>query len=154
MPIQYVGNKQKFAKDILKTILPGNEHRVYCEPFVGSAAFLIEVPNKVRFANDKNPYMVALHEATRDGWIPPSEVSEDEYQAIRRAPGKYTPELVGFVSVGCSFSGKMWGGYARQNADHLNYAAMSQRSEIVRRRSDLCSASPIAGRSKRYPSLG
>ena len=129
MAIQYVGNKQKIAKDILKIILPENEQRPYYEPFVGSGAFLCEVPVTMqRFANDKNPYMVALLTAVRDGWIPQSEVSEEDYNSIRRAPSNYPPELVGFVSVGCSFGGKMWGGYARQNKDHLNYAAMSARS--------------------------
>ena len=114
MPIKYVGGKEKYAKEILSIILPGNEHRPYYEPFVGSAAMLVNVPASMkRFANDKNPYLVAMHEAVRDGWIPPSDVSEEEYASIKRSPSNYPKELVGFVSIGCSFSGKIWGGYAR-----------------------------------------
>lgn len=114
MAINYLGGKTKFAKYILSVILPGNEHRPYYEPFVGSAAFLVHVPGTMkRFANDKNPYMIAMHKAVRDGWIPPDSVTEEEYEAIKKSPNKYPPELVGFVSVGCSFGAQVFGTYAR-----------------------------------------
>lgn len=125
MPIPYVGGKTKYAKEILAEILPGNEHREYWEPFVGSASMLIHVPaNMRRFANDKNPYLIAMHEAVRGGWTPPTEVTEEQYQDIKRHPSAYSPELIGFVSIGCSFGAKMWGGYAR-NKKGTNYAAQS-----------------------------
>lgn len=130
MAINYLGGKTKFAKDILSVILPGNEHRVYYEPFVGSAAFLVHVPGTMkRFANDKNPYMIAMHKAVRDGWIPPDSITEEEYEAIKKSPDKYPPELVGFVSVGCSFGATVWGSYAR-NAKGTNYAAQAYRAVL------------------------
>lgn len=126
MSIQYVGNKQKHAEELLNVILrdatPG---QVYVEPFVGSAAVICQVPSHfIRIGADKNPYVIALHEAVRDGWIPPSEVSEAEYMAIKRSPSAFPKHLVGFVSIGCSFGGKMWGGYARGS---YNYAATASR---------------------------
>lgn len=124
MPIKYVGGKEKYASEILEIILPGNEHRPYFEPFVGSASMLVAVPTTMqRFANDKNPYLVAMHEAVRDGWVPPSEVTEEQYQTIKRNPSGYPKELVAFVSIACSFGAKMWGGYARCNRSHVNYAS-------------------------------
>lgn len=93
MPIKYVGGKEKFAKEILAIILPGNTPRPYYEPFVGSASMLVAVPCTMqRFANDRNPYLVAMHEAARDGWTPPTDVSEDEYNPIRRSPDKYAKQ--------------------------------------------------------------
>lgn len=114
MPIKYVGGKTKIVDELLPIVLAGNEGRPYVEPFCGSAAFLLRVPASFkRHGNDKNPFLIAMLTAVRDGWVPPSEVSEAEYQDIKRYPSKYAPELVGFVSIGCSFGSKMWGGYAR-----------------------------------------
>jgi DNA adenine methylase len=130
MSIPYVGGKTKYAAEILSVILPGNEHRVYWEPFVGSAALLVHVPTIMsRFANDKNPYLIAMHEAVRGGWIPPATVTEDEYKHIKQHPSQYPKELVGFVSIGCSFGAKMWGGYARDKKG-TNYAAQSCRAVL------------------------
>jgi DNA adenine methylase len=132
MPIKYVGGKEKYAAEILALILPGNEHRPYYEPFVGSASMLVAVPPTMRrFANDRNPYLIAMHEAVRDGWVPPTEITEEQYSAIRRSPDKFSPELVAFVSIACSFGGKMWGGYARGKTNkglERNYAAEGSRA--------------------------
>jgi DNA adenine methylase len=46
---------------------------------------------------------------------------------MKRSPGKYPPHLIGFVSIGCSFGAKMWGGYAR-NKKGTNYAAQGARA--------------------------
>lgn len=131
MAIKYLGGKTKYAKTILEVILPGNTHRDYWEPFVGSAAFLVHVPTTLtRSANDKNPFLVAMHEAVRDGWTPPTEITEEQYKHIKQHPSQYPMGLVGFVSIGCSFGAKMWGGYARgKNAKGVarNYAAESVR---------------------------
>lgn len=130
MPIPYVGGKTKYAKEILAVILPGNEHREYWEPFVGSAAMLVHVPTSMRrFANDKNPYLIAMHEAVRDGWSPPTEITEEQYKHIRQHPSQYPKELTGFVSIGCSFGAKMWGGYAR-NKKGTNYTEQSCRAAL------------------------
>jgi DNA adenine methylase len=123
--MKYLGGKEKIAKDIIPVILANSEsNAVYVEPFVGSGAVISKVPASYkRFANDKNPYLIALHEATRDGWDAPEVVTEEEYKTIRRNPSQYPKHLVGFVSIACSFGGKVWGGYARDPKSDRNYAA-------------------------------
>lgn len=132
--MKYLGGKEKIVKDILPVILGSDNEGVYIEPFVGSCAVISKVPNTFkRFANDKNPYLVALHEATRDGWEAPSTVTERDYQDIKRSPKLYPTHLVGFVSIACSFGGKVWGGYARDPKSDRNYADEGRRALLLLR---------------------
>jgi DNA adenine methylase len=117
--MQYLGNKSKIADEILEVILkdakPG---QYYVEPFVGSAAVIQRVPNTFkRIGADKNPYLIALLTAVRDGWEPPSTVTEEEYNAIKKNMNAYPKELVGYVGIGASFGGKFFGGFGRHKKD-------------------------------------
>jgi DNA adenine methylase len=69
-------------------------------------------------AGDVHEDLMLMWQAAANGWIPPSMVSEEEYQRIRREPAS---ALRGFAGFGCSFGGKWWGGYAR-NKTRRNYA--------------------------------
>lgn len=122
MTIKYLGSKRKIAKEILPIILADRGERLYVEPFVGSAAVIIHAGGR-RLGADRNHHVIALHKAVRDGWEPPTLVTEAEYKAIKKAPSAYPKELVAFVGIGCSFAGKWFGGYAR-DAQGGNYARM------------------------------
>lgn len=124
--MKFMGSKRRIAKHILPIILKYRaEGQLYVEPFVGGANSFERVENP-RLGADNNRYLIACLSAVRDGWIPPSTVTEDEYKAIRGNLDEYPPELVGFVSFGCSF-GSNWGsGYAR-NKRGVNYAAETMR---------------------------
>lgn len=135
--MQYVGNKSKIVDGILEVMLletydpdKGLEGLPYIEPFVGSAAVISKIPaGFTRFGNDRNPYLIAMLCAVRDGWVPPENVSEEEYKAAQHSPHKFAPEFVGFVSFACSFGGKQWGGYAFNNSG-TNYARQGSRSLV------------------------
>lgn len=151
MPIKYVGGKTKIVDELLPLVLSGNEGRPYVEPFCGSAAFLLRVPNTFqRHGNDKNPFLIAMLSAVRDGWIPPTEVSEKEYQDIKRYPYKYAPELVGFVSIGCSFGSKMWGGYARTDDNHTRNYALEAKTSLL---ADVAALQGVTFSAGRYTDL-
>lgn len=62
-------------------------------------------------SSDANPALVSLYQALRDGWDPPTIVSEDEYRAARGLPDSDPRKA--FVGFGCSFGGKWFAGYAR-----------------------------------------
>jgi DNA adenine methylase len=62
-----------------------------------------------------------------EGWIPPTSVTEEEYQQIKQNPDLYDSALVGFVGFACSFSGKWWGGYCR-NSRGRNYTKAGSNS--------------------------
>ena len=65
--------------------------------------------------------------ALQNGWTPPLEVTREFYYEIKQNQDKYPPELISFVSIGCSFGGKKWGGWAHNN-EGRNYATISARS--------------------------
>ena len=101
------------------------ENRVWVEPFVGGANMIDKVNGK-RIGNDSHKYLVALLKALQKGWVPPTEISKENYYDIKNYPDKYTDELVGFVGFLCSFGGKWWGGYAC-NKKNYNYADSGSR---------------------------
>ena len=117
--MRYVGGKYRFSKIICEYLLP-YVGLVYIEPFVGSGAVLVNVPNIKRIANDSHPYLISLLTAVSYGWLPPIVVSESLYKSCRDNPEQHAPELVGFVGFACSFAAKWFGGFARGGT--RNYA--------------------------------
>lgn len=113
--MKYMGSKNRHAREILPITLKDRKpFQHYVEPFVGGFNLIDKVTGN-RTANDSHPYLIALFKAVQGGWLPPEEVSETDYLEIKNNPDNHSPELVGFVGFGCSFSGKWWGGYARGN---------------------------------------
>lgn len=122
--MQYFGGKQRIAVRVAEYI---NSHipKVYLEPFCGSCHVGLHVKAQRRIFCDLNPWLIAMWQAAVDGWIPPVEVSEDLYQQAKSLAVE--PALIGFVGFACSFSGKFFGGYAR-NSRGDNYALNGSRS--------------------------
>ncbi len=111
--MNYVGSKVKHIKGILPLILANRKsNQVYVEPFVGGANVIMHVTGD-RIGADSNKYLIALLEALQRGWVPPSNITEEEYSAVKNNPETYDPWLVGFIGFGCSFGAKWFGGYAR-----------------------------------------
>lgn len=113
--MKYMGSKNRHSKELVPILsenrTPG---QTYVEPFVGGFNMIDKMENP-RLASDIHPYLIALFKAIQRGWIPPDNISEEEYLTIRANKDKYPPELVGFVGFGCSYSGKWFDGYARGN---------------------------------------
>jgi DNA adenine methylase len=76
-----------------------------------------------------------LYKALVDGWIPPSSISEEEYNTLRAACGANTREVVtdsalyGFVGICCAFGAKWFDAYAR-NSTGRNYAELGKRDVL------------------------
>lgn len=122
--MQYLGGKKRVAKQLCEFLndqIKLNDFKSYFEPFVGSCAIIENINHLNRIGNDINKYLIAMYEALQTGWIPPKEVSEEEYKQIRENKD-IAPWLTGFVGIGCSFSGKWFGGYARDKKVVRNYA--------------------------------
>ena len=126
----YLGSKADHADELLKIILakrkPGQH---WVEPFVGGANVISRVPDAdgPRLGADINPYMIALHTALANRWDPPSTMDEKTYDAMKKHPEKYLPELVGFVGTVCSFGKKWFGGFARDSEGRRNYCDEGRR---------------------------
>lgn len=138
--MKYIGSKARYAKYILPLILENRKtNQFYVEPFVGGAN-LIDKIDGCRIGADINYYLIKLFQAIQNNWIPPEDISEEQYKHIRDNKDLYSPELVAFVGMGCSYSGKWFGGYARGDNDkgvQRNYAKeskhnlLSQKSGIL-----------------------
>ena len=122
--MRYVGGKSKIGTAIASQMLIRVPHYTYyVEPFVGAANTLILFKGP-RIACDINPYLIAMWQAVQQGWVPPAELSENEYQHIK-ANQDDDPPLTAFAGFACSFGAKWFGGYARGTG--RNYAAEGRR---------------------------
>lgn len=122
-----MGSKAKHAKEIIQTIeneLGGflfnweSYNKDYVEPFVGGANMIDKIPKifKTIRGNNINVPLIKMFQAVQNGWIPPDTISENQYKELMNKRNNYNDDeaaLVGFVGIGCSFSGKWFGGYAR-----------------------------------------
>jgi len=120
--MKYMGSKRRIAKYILPIML---EHRksgqFWVEPFVGGANTIDKVDGN-RIGADKNEYIAELWKALiYRNWQPPTSVSEEEYNDIKRNRENYPKELVGFCGVALTFGSTWLGTYAR-NKKGTNYA--------------------------------
>lgn len=135
--MKYMGSKAKHAKDILPLILKNRrDGQFYVEPFMGGANVIDKVSGN-RIGNDYHRSLVAFLEALSNGWVPPSDVSESEYNDARTLPDD--DPLKAFIAFLCSFGGKWFGGYARgfaNNGTPRNYAAESYRN-VMKQASNL-----------------
>lgn len=132
--MRYMGGKGRIAKQLAAVILESTDDRSrYIEPFLGGGGMAAQMGQHFDTAHysDAHPDLVLMWQAAGDGWTPPADVTEQEYQELRHA----APSAVrGFVGMGGSFGGKWFGGYARGgfNADGTprNHQAESSRAVI------------------------
>ena len=121
--IQYQGGKARTAKPISEKILEyGKDCTNFVSLFCGSCAVETKVTEKFNktVCNDNHKYLIDLYHSLQNGWIPPENITKEQYQYIRDNKDE-NPALAGFVGFGCSYSGKWFGGYAR-NSIGRNYA--------------------------------
>lgn len=125
--MKYMGSKARHAKEILPIILADRKpDQWYVEPFVGGANMIDKVSGN-RIGADKNFFLIELLKSVRDGWVPPSDVSEEDYAKAKFSDDAKYKAFVGFC---VSYSGKWFGGYARGNDGNgspRNYADEQKR---------------------------
>lgn len=132
--MKYMGSKARHAKQLLPIILKDRKpDQWYVEPFVGGGnVFHLVSGNKI--ANDSNMYVVSMLEAVSNGWVPPSTITEEDYNYARNNRFSMPKFEVGFIAIGASYSGKWFGGYARGNnskGEPRNYA-LESRNNILK----------------------
>lgn len=126
--MKYMGSKNRIAKHLLPIMLENRNGRTWVEPFVGGANMIDKVDGK-RIGADFNEYVISLFTGIQNGFIPPNEVSEEEYKQTRL--NRVVTPLVSFIGFGCSYSGKWFGGYARGNTNKgqpRNYCLESKKN--------------------------
>jgi DNA adenine methylase len=127
--MKYMGSKNRHAREILPIILEGRKPgQWYVEPFVGGANIIDRVPGN-RIGSDAHPQLIALWQAVANGWLPPREISEQEYRAANAE--RRIDALTGFIGFPCSYAAKWFGGYARgmsSDGSPRNYADEAYRA--------------------------
>jgi len=121
--MQYNGGKNKIAKEIA-ALINKQKPTSYWEPFCGACSVALLVESDIIHCSDADLSVVSLLEGVKEGWEPPNEVSEFEYQRSKTLLD--SAPLKGFCKFGCSFGGKPWGGYARSG--NRNYALNAKNS--------------------------
>lgn len=125
--MQYMGGKARIRPQLVAFLQsvrrPG---QIYFEPFVGGLNIFAYMPGP-RVAYDANPHLITLYKAIQTGWVPPDEVSEETYQAVRARMDVNDP-MTAFCGFGCSFAGKWFGGYARRYDGYGHFAVRTKRS--------------------------
>ena len=112
--MHYFGGKQRIAKDIVEFLLPyQRNHKYFYEPFVGGCNIIPRMKGE-RFASDKNEYLIEMYIALQNGWLPPQNMNKEEYSLIKNNKDG-NKALTGFVGIGCSYSGKWFDGFAKNN---------------------------------------
>ena len=128
--MQYFGGKAKIAKELsvfLQSKIEPNQ--TFVDLFCGSCNIVSKIKADKRIANDLHKELIALHIAVQQGWIPPEEISEQEYKLLKYdLDGNYSDHMRGFVGFGLSYGGKWFGGYARNYERVRNYSIESWNS--------------------------
>lgn len=135
--MRYFGGKAKIAKPLAEFL---NSQLLENQPFVdlfcGSCNVISKIDSKrKRIANDFHEELIELHKVVQNGYPElPDKITEDQYNFIKNS--KVTPKyLKGFVGFGLSFSGKWWGGYARDGSNR-NYC-MNAKNSILKKHKTL-----------------
>lgn len=124
--VRYFGGKTRTCNQIAEII---NKYRLpnqkFLSPFVGGA-WVESLIDGEKECYDKHSYLIRMYKQLQNGWIPPIELSKDEYNYIKSNPNE-KPYLTGFVGFGCSFAGKWFGGYAKDKSGR-NYCLNAHNS--------------------------
>lgn len=128
--MQYFGGKERIAKELSSFInenyLKGNR-KPFIDLFCGSCNVMTKVDhNRLRIANDRHKYLIAMWKELQNGWIPPKNCTKEQYDYVKEHVD-VKPHVSGFIGFGCSYSGKWWGGYAKDNTGR-NYCLNAHNS--------------------------
>lgn len=131
--MRYLGGKFKIRKYLIPFLNQQVQERSYYEPFVGGANVIEQIVAPERFGMDIHEGLMTLYKWVQAGWIPPSQITEDEYQSAMDGLYKRIPELETFILFGASYGGRYRGGYARgedENGRVRSYAEETRDSLI------------------------
>lgn len=117
-----MGSKNRHAKEMLPIILKDRKpEQWYVEPFVGGFNMIDKVDGN-RIANDINHYLIDFARKLQEGWLPPEEISENDYKDIKDNKDSYDNYLLGYVGFQLSYGAKWFGGYRRDKTSDRNYS--------------------------------
>lgn len=127
-----MGSKNRHAKEILPIILKDRKlNQYYVEPFCGGCNMIDKVPGGgYRIANDQHYYLIEMWKAIQSGWVPPENISEEEYNDIKLNKCNYSNYLIGYVGFNLSYGAMWFSSYRKDSVGKRNYSKESFRAII------------------------
>lgn len=132
----YHGGKQRLGKRLANVIHKESIRRMhkpikgYCEPFCGMLGVFQHIPSlfmdeeMTYIASDTNKSVIKMWNAAQEGWIPPTIVTEEEYNDVKNSDDS---ALKGYVGHQYSFGGQYFEGYAPKYGKTIDSSKASKR---------------------------
>jgi DNA adenine methylase len=124
--VKYMGSKNRHKSHIKKAMMPFmTPQSTYIEPFCGGCNVIDSIGGR-RVGVDIDADLISLWSAVSEGWMPPKNITEDDYYNLR---GDKTPSPErGYAAFGLSYGGKKFGGWRRDSKGERNYVDESYRN--------------------------
>ena len=91
----------------------------YVEPFCGGCGMLYYIDHPYKIGADSNEYVIEMWKGFQHGFMPPKELTYDEYVFAKNdylnQTNKCSKAYIGYVGNACSYGGAWWNGYAKYN---------------------------------------
>lgn len=110
--MRYLGGKSRIAKDISDYINSIIGNRDFISLFCGSCSIEARVNAEHKILNDAHPYLISMWRDVQAGRQLPDKITKSTYDYVK-AHKDEDPGLTGYVGFACSYSGKWFGGLAR-----------------------------------------
>lgn len=123
--MRYLGGKSRIAKRIAPIVNAERAGRFCWEPFCGGLGMTEHL--KPDLASDAHPGLIALYNKLRvePGWLDGFDCTESDYAFAKTLPDD--SPIKAAIGFGCSFGGKWFGGFAR-NDDSNKYSQQLRNS--------------------------
>ncbi|MDM8534753.1 DNA adenine methylase [Clostridiaceae bacterium HSG29] len=118
--MKYQGSKNRHAKELLPIILADRKEGQYFYDLFAGGLNIIDKVDGNRIANDIHPYLIPMFRELQKGWIPPLNVTNEEWRDIRDNKEKYPKHLVGYVGFN-SYGARFFEGYRRDKVGKRDY---------------------------------
>jgi DNA adenine methylase len=134
--MQYLGGKAGPGARIAQLCSERlGDNALFVDMFCGSLNVVRHIETPRRLAVDACGPLIVMWRAALRGWVPPTEVSREEYDGVKVTQDPNDP-LTAFVLFGCSFGGKWCGGYAKNRptqryAEHASHQVVAKASDCI-----------------------
>lgn len=117
--MKYMGSKARLSKYLVPILMSNyRDDVIFIDACTGGANIIDKIPSYVpRYANDINPYLIALYTGATEGRLGPFDISRELYTDVRKdynlKTGKYDAFTIGWVGFMGSANGRFFeGGYS------------------------------------------
>lgn len=124
--MRYLGGKSRISKDISSYINSVIGDKTFVSLFCGSCSIESKVNATTKILNDSQPYLIAMWKDVQNGRTFSNKINFSEYQYVKSHKDE-DMGLAGYVGFACSYSGKWFGGLAR-NKRGEDFCANAERS--------------------------